>query len=194
MTLDEIYARIWDCLRRAAADAPQEAPSFVTMQAATVGIDGAPSVRTVLLRDVSEPEGLISFHTDRRSPKLAELVKEPRIALVGVDARHSLQIRLAGTAGIVLDDAARRLAWISSPDHSLIVYRTTIAPGTRIYDPDDAFGADHIGDEADGFANFCVVKVRLDSLEWLKHSSNERHERARYIRVGGAWEPTWIAP
>lgn len=194
MTLEQIYARIWDCLSRAAADAPRQPPSFKSMQAATVGLDGSPSVRTVLLRGVSEQEGLITFHTDRRSPKFAELARVPRIALVGVDATHNLQIRVTGTATFVLDDAARRFAWKTSPDHSLSIYRTTLAPGTPIDHPDDAFGAAHGLYEAEGFANFCIVEVCLDSLEWLKHSANERHERARYVRTGAGWGRGWIAP
>ncbi|WP_234775492.1 pyridoxamine 5'-phosphate oxidase family protein [Paraburkholderia tropica] len=194
MTLAQIYCRIWACLAAAAADAPPEPAAFKAMQAATVGLDGSPSVRTVLLRKVSEPERLVTFHTDLRSPKLAELEREPRIALVGVDVTHNLQIRVSGKAAIVRQDAARQLAWRSSPDHSLLIYRTALAPGTPIGRPDDAFAAGHRSDETEGFANFCVVEVRLESLEWLKHSANGRHERSRYVRTGATWEPGWIAP
>lgn len=194
MTLAQIYSRIWDCLTRAAADAPPQPSSFSTVQAATVGPDGSPRVRTVLLRGVNEPDGRLALYTDRRSPKIAELGRDPRIALVGVDAMHNMQIRVTGEASILLDEGVRRLAWKSSSDQSRRIYRTTLGPGTPIDNPEDAFAKGHGADEMEGFANFCVVEVRVNTLEWLKHSANERHERARYVRNGDGWEAGWITP
>lgn len=193
MDLEQIYARIWDCLARAAAEKNQP---FKTMQAATIGLDGAPNVRTVVLRSVSEPRGEIIFHTDLRSPKIVELSREPRIALVGVDPVHNLQIRVTGRAEVVRSGPERLEAWQSSPDHTLTVYRTTLAPGTPIQHPDEAFDANpaSVGEEATGFDHFCVVKVRVDSLDWLEHSKNDHHERARFYREGERWSQGWIAP
>lgn len=103
MTLEQIYARIWDGL--AAALREEDLP-FKVMQAATVGLDGFPNVRTVLLRGVSEQKNLLTFHTDLRSPKSAEPGREPRIALVGVDPVRSRQIRVFGRARIARDRQA----------------------------------------------------------------------------------------
>jgi pyridoxamine 5'-phosphate oxidase len=192
MKLDEIYTRLWDCLAAATRESSQP---FKVMQAATIGLDGAPNVRTVLLRRASEAESLVTFHTDLRSPKVEELSREPRIALVGADRASNLQIRLFGEARVLRDGQARLDAWQATPDHSLIVYRTWLAPGTPMSEPADAFGEQHAVPGPDvGFEHFCVVEVRLSRIDWLDLSRPDCHERARFLRQGDAWSHSWIAP
>jgi len=192
MKLDQIYSRIWHCLVTAADDS--QCP-FNAMQAATVGVDGAPNVRTVALRRVIEAENLIVFHTDLRSPKVAELTSEPRIALVGTDAEHRLQIRLFGEARIVSEEPTRVEAWNSSSDHDLVQYRTLLAPGTPLSRPDDAFGEKHeIPGPDEGLKHFCVVEVRPHTIDWLDLSAADRPERARFVRDGDTWTQSWVAP
>jgi pyridoxamine 5'-phosphate oxidase len=192
MNLEQIHARMWDCL---AAAAREENRPFKVMQAATIGLDGSPNVRTVLLRGVSQQDNLLTFHTDVRSPKVAELSCDPRIALVGVDPGRNLQIRVFGEARIVRDGQARLDAWRSSPDHDLIVYRTRFAPGTPLSHAGDAFGdTNRVFDAAEGLKHFCVVEVRPASLDWLDLSDADRPKRARYVRQGNLWIHGWIAP
>jgi len=192
MTLDQIYIHIWHCLDAAARDSDD---AFNAMQASTIGLDGAPNVRTVALRRVSEPESLIVFHTDLRSPKVAELEREPRIALVGVDSDRQRQIRVFGDARIVRDGPARLDAWNSSADHDLIQYRTLRAPGTSIGQPRDVFGehGDVPGPD-EGFAHFCVVEVRAARIDWLDLTEAENPRRARFVRDGEGWVRSWVAP
>ncbi|WP_114814933.1 pyridoxamine 5'-phosphate oxidase family protein [Paraburkholderia kururiensis] len=194
MNLEQIYARIWDSL---AASVREDSLPFKVMQAGTIGLDGSPNVRTVLLRGVSERENLLTFHTDLRSPKVAELSREPRIALVAVDAARSQQIRVSGEARIVRDGQARLDAWHASPDHDLIAYRTRLAPGTPMRHADDALGASHdphdVPGPAEGFQHFCVVEVRPARLDWLD-LSGARPLRACYAREGDRWIHRWIAP
>lgn len=192
MNLEQIYARMWDCL---AAAAREDNLPFKVMQAATISLDGSPNVRTVLLRGVSEKENLLTFHTDLRSPKVAELSHEPRIALVGVDPVQNLQIRLFGKTRIVRDGQARLDAWRTSPDHDLIVYRTRLAPGTPISRAGDALDETHDPVRPDdGFNHFCVVEVRPTCLDWLDLSVADRPQRARFVLQGDRWIHSWIAP
>jgi hypothetical protein len=192
MNLEQIYARVWDCL---AAAVREDKWPFKVMQVATIGLDGSPDVRTVLLRGVSEPENLLTFHTDLRSPKVAELSRDPRIALVGVDTVQNLQIRVFGESRVVRDGQARLDAWRTSPDHDLIVYRTKLAPGTPMSQAGDEFDeAPHDIDPAEGLQHFCVVEVRPARLDWLDLSNADRPQRARYVRRGDIWVHNWIAP
>ncbi|MEM5292428.1 pyridoxamine 5'-phosphate oxidase family protein [Paraburkholderia sabiae] len=192
VNLEQIYDRIWDCL---AAAVREENNPFKVMQAATVSFGGCPNVRTVLLRSVSEPKNLLTFHTDLRSPKIAELSDEPRVALVGVDPVHNLQLRVLGVTRIVRDGQARLDAWRSSPDHDLIEYRTRLAPGTPVSRPDDALDETRDAPDPDeGFKHFCVVEVSPTSLDWLNHSTPDRQWRARFVRQGDIWHRSWIAP
>lgn len=192
MQLDQIYFHIWQCLAAAARADPQP---FGALQAATVGLDDAPNVRTVALRRVSEPDNLIVFHTDRRSPKIAELSRVPRIALVGIDPDRSRQIRVTGQARIVRDGPALTDAWRASCDHDLIQYRTALAPGTPISEPRDAFGErGEVPGPDEGFRHFCIVEVHAASIDWLDLSAPDRPERARFVRNGDAWTGSWVAP
>ncbi|PMS36464.1 pyridoxine/pyridoxamine 5'-phosphate oxidase [Trinickia symbiotica] len=192
MNLEQVYARIWDCL---AAAVREEKLPFKVMQAATIGLDGSPNVRTVLLRGVSERENLLTFHTDVRSPKIAELSHDPRIALVGVDSVRNVQIRVFGETRILRDGKARLDAWRCSPDHDLIVYRTRLAPGTPMSHAGDEFDETRdVLDPAEGLKHFCVVEVRPARLDWLDLSTWDRPQRARYVRQGDLWIHSWIAP
>ena len=192
MKLDRIYRQLWDCLIAATCEGQRP---FKAMQAATIGLDGAPNVRTVELRRVSEPENLITFHTDVRSPKVAELRREPKITLVGVETDRNRQIRVFGKSRILRDGAARLDAWESSSDRTLILYRTLLAPGTPICQPRDAFGEDCGAQPSDeGLAHFCVVEVSPFRIDWLDLSAVDGPERVLFIRNGSIWEHSWIAP
>ena len=190
-SLDDIHADIWQAL--AAGAGPQRSP-LTMWQAATNGIGesaGMPQVRTVVLRDADEQGGSISFHTDARSAKVAELRADSRIALTGIDLGNLLQIRLEGRAQICTNDAERRAIWNAARPHTLILYRTPFAPGT----PLDAPAAGHAGEPNgdDGYANFCVIRVVLDKLEHLDISP-DGHQRAVFRRNGDDWRGGWIAP
>ncbi|WP_322032726.1 pyridoxamine 5'-phosphate oxidase family protein [Paraburkholderia sp. J76] len=192
MTLEQIYARIWDCLAAAVREDDQP---FKVMQAATIGLDGSPNVRTVLLRGASETENRLTFHTDLRSPKIAELSREPRIALVGVDPARNLQLRVFGETRILRHGQARLDAWRSSPDHDLIAYRTHLPPGTPMAHAGDALDETRDAPNPDeGLKHFCVVEVRPARLDWLDLSAADGPQRALYVRRNDDWAPAWIAP
>lgn len=191
MTLEQIFTRIWESLHAAVRD---DDHPFKPMQAATIGADGWPNVRTVLLRGVSERENRLTFHTDLRSPKIAELSREPRIALVCVDTARSLQLRVAGESRIVRDEQTRRAAWQASPDHDLIAYRTRLAPGTPMHDAGDALDERDVRDPEAGFVHFCVVDVHAVGFDWLDLSAEDRPVRSRHVREHDAWVHSWIAP
>ncbi len=59
---------------------------FRTPALATLGRDGAPQLRTVVLRGFDPAARSLSIHTDRRSAKVAELAADPRAALHVYDA------------------------------------------------------------------------------------------------------------
>ncbi len=95
-----------------------------TMTLSTVGLDGYPSARTVLL---SRFDGhRLHFHTDRRSRKVAELAALPRAAVTLVWPEAARQLVVVGDVAPVTDAEARAayvartrylqvLAWVN--DH-----------------------------------------------------------------------------
>lgn len=97
-----------------------------TVTLSTVGLDGYPSARTVLL---SRFDGArLHFHTDRRSRKAAELAAVPRATITVLQPEASRQLVVTGDVGVVSDEEARVafaartrylqvLAWVN--DHDL---------------------------------------------------------------------------
>ncbi|QBQ99619.1 pyridoxamine 5'-phosphate oxidase family protein [Paraburkholderia pallida] len=189
----EVVDRVWAMLS-AGANAGATRSPFTMLQAATVGLDGGPKVRTIVLRGVSPEAGALTFHTDVRSEKVMELRKDPRISLLGCDLDAGIQIRLEGIARMVDSLDERMALWKTSRPHSLIVYRAQLVPGTPIASPEEAHRAPGgMSDSMAGFENFCLVTVDVQTIDYLDLSPNG-HARAKLSRQDGAWHGGWVAP
>ncbi|MFD1560027.1 pyridoxamine 5'-phosphate oxidase family protein [Paraburkholderia silviterrae] len=189
----DVIDRVWSMLSAGANAAATRSP-FTMLQAATVGLDGGPKVRTIVLRGVSPEAGSLIFHTDVRSEKVLELGKDPRISLLGCDLDAGIQIRLEGVARMVDSLEERMALWKLSRPHSLIVYRAQLAPGTPIASPEEAHTAPgNTPDSMAGFENFCLVTVDVQKIDYLDLSPN-RHARAKFCRQDGAWHGGWVTP
>ncbi|WP_193101334.1 pyridoxamine 5'-phosphate oxidase family protein [Burkholderia sp. Z1] len=191
-SLTETYDRLWSCLESGVS--VQRSP-FTMLQAATLGVDGAPKVRTIVLRQVSRADRVLSFHTDARSEKVAELRRDPRIALVANDLDALVQIRAEGVASICDDEAQRRAIWQSSRPHTLLLYRAPLPPGTPVASPEAAHVAANEGAAAsdDGYENFCLLHVTVKRLDWLE-LARAGHRRAVFDLNESGYESRWIAP
>ncbi|MEL7174391.1 MAG: pyridoxamine 5'-phosphate oxidase family protein, partial [Pseudomonadota bacterium] len=77
--LDAVLDAAWTRLQRGAAD---KRSAFNTLQIATLGPQGWPEQRTVVLRRVEPSERRVTFHTDRRSAKAAEIESDGRVSLL----------------------------------------------------------------------------------------------------------------
>ena len=190
--LDSCLAACWAMLARGAADrrSPCHHPSV-----ATIGTDGRPRVRIMILREAEAGARLLRFHTDMRAEKVADLAADPRVSVLVYDSGAKTQIRLEGRATIHAGDAIARRAWQESRRMSRACYATLPATGTPIPhgdayalpDPDDAV-------VAPGEAHFAVLRVAVDALEWLwlAHSG---HRRARHrLAPDGTFRSEWLVP
>jgi len=100
-------ARLADWLAQAREREPEDAEA---MSLATVGADGRPSVRMVLVRGL-DARGLV-FYTNLTSRKARELVANPHVALCFHWKSTGRQIRVEGPAAAV--DAAEADAYFAS--------------------------------------------------------------------------------
>ncbi|RQS24276.1 pyridoxamine 5'-phosphate oxidase family protein [Burkholderia sp. Bp8998] len=191
-SLTQTYDRLWSCLESGVGT--RRSP-FTMLQAATLGLDGAPKVRTIVLRQVSRADRLLSFHTDARSEKVAELRRDPRIAIVAHDLDALVQIRAEGVASICDDEAQRRAIWQSSRPHTLLLYRAPLRPGTPIESPEEAHvtASGNTTPTDDGYQNFCVLYVTVARIDWLDLASTG-HRRAIFDLTDDGYEGRWIAP
>ncbi|MBN3731192.1 pyridoxamine 5'-phosphate oxidase family protein [Burkholderia sp. Tr-20390] len=191
-SLAQTYERLWSCLESGVS--AQRSP-FTTLQAATLGVDGAPKVRTIVLRQVSRADRVLSFHTDARSEKVAELRRDPRIALVANDLDALVQIRVEGAASICDDEAQRRAVWQASRPHTLLLYRAPLPPGTPVASPEAAHvpASQGAASTDDGYDNFCLLHVTVTRIDWLE-LARTGHRRAVFDLHERGYEGRWVAP
>lgn len=184
--LEEVLAEAFRRLSRGVAD---RRSAFHTPTLATVSPDGAPEARTLVLRGVEPAARLVRLHTDARSGKVAALEREPRCELHLYDAGAKLQLRLAGCATLHATDATAEAAWAASRDFSRMCYAVEPAPGMPVPAPPAA-----PRDAERGRANFRVILLRFDRLDWLELAA-EGHRRARFAwPADGPPESTWLVP
>jgi pyridoxamine 5'-phosphate oxidase len=188
--LAEMLAHAWRQLARGVKD--RRSP-FHTPSIATIGRDGRPRLRTVVLRGVEPATARLRVHTDVRAEKVAELAADPRIALHGYDPQGKFQIRIEGRAIVHREGALADEAWRASRMASRACYATEPAPGSAIA-RGGAFrlpvGEDEI---LAGREHFCAVEIVAQTLETL-YLAHDGHRRARFSLAEGEAGATWLVP
>ena len=180
---------VWALLAKAAgARSP-----YNFLQLASAGLDGAPQVRTVVLRHCDPAAGTVAFVTDIRSAKVKEIAREPRVALLGYDGEAMAQIRMTGEAALVGDLRQRQAMWAALRGRTHVLFEAPLPPGTPI----DAGGVPLSGaGAADGmapFERFALVSVRLTGIDWLDLAA-EPHVRCAFRRSEDGWAATRLSP
>jgi general stress protein 26 len=113
-TLDSVLSALWSGLAAAVRDRDH---SWHLPTLATIGLDGSPQARTVVLRDIDPVAATILCHTDARSPKVAEIAAQPEVAWHFYDPRSRVQLRVKAIAAVhraVADDPLALERWSAS--------------------------------------------------------------------------------
>lgn len=160
---------------------------------------GAPAPRIMVLRDVRDDASHFRFHTDARSPKVTQIANGAPVALLGYDAEARVQLTVKGRAHVGREGDATDAAWNASALSSRRCYLAAFAPGTQVDAPTSGLPAtmlDRAPTEAesrDGRANFAILTIEAEELEWLRLTSCG-NKRAVFRRAGDAWHGEWITP
>lgn len=169
-------------------DAPMHTPVV-----STLGLDGHPRSRVVVLRAFDAVANALRFHTDLRSNKARELIADQRIALLFYDPQEKMQIRIEGRATLHSEDALANEAWRLSQAMSKLCYATEPAPGVPLSEADDfELPRDRAAAES-GRTNFMAVSISVTALEWLWLGAGG-HRRARYLFADLGMSATWLVP
>ena len=196
--LPGVLDAIWSELEGATKDRRH---GFHVPAIASIGRDGAPQARSVVLRRVLRDVGELHFHTDLRSPKVAEIAANPRVAWLLYDAGRRLQLRIEAEAGVLRDGARVDEAWTRSALSSRRCYLAPHAPGEVAEEwlaniPEALVARVPTEEESmAGRVHFGLVVTRVKSIEWLFLAS-EGHRRARFLADGDrtSWLAHWLAP
>ncbi len=186
--LGETLAEAWRLMSRGVKD---RRSGFHTPTIATIGLDGAPRARTVVLRGCEPSARLLRFHTDARAAKVAEIGRDPRIAAHFYDAQAKVQVRIEGQARIHADDAIADAAWTGSLAMSRVCYGIAPGPGQPISAGDAYALPDEDPQAITGRGDFRVVLIEATRLEWL-YLARAGHRRAVFDLTAG--EGSWLAP
>ena len=186
-TLD--FAEV-DAWQRLADGLTRASNPFHTLTAATTGMDGRPKCRTVVLRAVDVSTRRLWFHTDVRSPKVAEMRALPWAALLFYDAEGKTQVRADCAVTLHHRDAAAEERWAASKPTSRLCYSAEVGSSVRVPVPPAISPVD-----AGGFENFVGVECRVERLEWLwlKFTGHTRAE-FEYDKSGTRTDAGWLAP
>ncbi len=182
-----------DAWLAAAMAAGIDTPEAMTL--ATRGADGAPSARIVLLRG-HDDDGL-TFFTDRRSRKGDDLASDARCALVFHWQPLGRQVRVEGSAAPIADDeswayyrtrplGSRLGAW-ASHQSATIASRSVLAGAV-------AAAAKMHGDDPPLPPHWGGYRIAPTRYEFWTHDDDRLHHRELYVRDGGGWAHSLLAP
>lgn len=177
----------------AAVKAKVPEPNAMTL--ATVGSDGRPSTRIVLLKQWSS-SGLV-FYTDYGSDKAVDLAEHPVANVLFYWPGPMRQIRATGTVGKVSramseeyfhsrPHASQVSAWVSKQSRPLASREQFAA---ELAAADAKFeGRDVPLPDWGGFV------IDVDEFEFWQGMPGRAHDRARFTREGKDWRATRLYP
>jgi pyridoxamine 5'-phosphate oxidase len=182
----------------AAAQAVDRAvlPEPTAMTLATVGRDGQPSARLVLLKGVDD-RGFV-FYTNLRSRKGRDLEANPRAALTFHWQPLEVQVRIEGRAELVTEREADAYfatrprgsqigAWASDQSE---VLTSAAALDARFAQEERRFA----GRDVPRPPHWSGYRVIPERIEFWRNRPSRLHERRLFVRDGGTWTETLLNP
>lgn len=185
--LDYLLDDVWDILAQGVrvSFAAAHTPTLATIRG------GNPTVRTVVLRDVSRAAAMVFVHADRRSSKVRELLAQPSCSLHIFDAGRRVQLRIEAQASIHLDDDIADSQWSLLQARLRARQRRALAAG----DSGTARAEVEI-DDVDGMADaerrpqFAVIALHVSAIEWQQiRARGARHAR---FEIGETIQRFWL--
>jgi hypothetical protein len=192
--LPTILTHAWGLLVRGGADrrSPLHTPAV-----ASVDAHGLPQARVMVLRQANRAAATLRFHTDARSPKVAQLDGKP-VSVLAYHPGENIQLRISGIARIGRDDGEVDGIWQQSTTFARRCYMAEQAPGTPLPGPASGLPEWIEGQQpteaqiAPARPNFAVLWVGVTGIDWL-HLANSGHRRAVF-RADDGWAGAWVAP
>lgn len=178
---DEIRQRIWMELSRAALDRHHE---WRTPVLATLGLDGMPNARTVVLRYADADALTLGFYADSRSKKIAELAQQPQATLVFWSTRLNWQLRVRVSVSARTSGPQVEAVWAKvKQSRAAGDYLTLAAPGDKLTAAEKAHAV--VNAQANRPHHLAVLNAKVNEIDWLE-LARSGHRRARLTST--AWE------
>lgn len=181
LTDTDIRPRIWTELQRAVNDRHHE---WRTPVLATVGADGLPQARTVVLRQALVKRSQLQIYTDSRSPKVAEMAATPGVMLTFWSKRLGWQLRVRATTVVQHTGPEVDAIWAKvSQSPAAGDYLSAHAPGELVGD----LGVSEAASPRVAPAHhLCIVTAQVQSIDWLE-LARSGHRRAFVQADNWSW-------
>lgn len=196
-TLSDQLADAW---RRLEAAVPNARDEWHLPTIASIGLDGRPEARTVVLRSADRGARTLTFHTDRRSPKIREIEVSGHLAWAFYDRASKTQLRVSGVTTVHANDEIAEAGWAKTTLSSRRCYLAPHAPSMPLesWHPNLPDGLHSSRPDAEtsegGREHFAVVRTRIDRLERLE-LHHDGHLRAAWVwDESGEVAASWLAP
>ncbi|MNN49121.1 Pyridoxine/pyridoxamine 5'-phosphate oxidase [compost metagenome] len=166
------------------------------MTLATVGADGQPSARIVLLKGIDDRG--FTFFTNYESRKGLDLAANPRAALLFHWVQLERQVRVEGRVEKVADDesdayfASRPLgsrvgAWASEQSREV--------PGRDVLEQRELEYRSKFGDNPPRPPHWGGYRLVPTAMEFWQGRPSRLHDRIAYrVQPGGAWQIVRLSP
>lgn len=166
------------------------------MVVATVGPDGQPSARVVLLKDFG-PAGFV-FFTNQESRKGRELLQHPAAALVFYWPPLERQVRVEGRVETVSDDEADAYFRTRARGSQLGAWASLQSQHLESREHLEArlaeLTARYAGREVPRPPHWSGFRVVPHRIEFWQARTNRLHERLVYTRAEGGWRTEMLYP
>jgi pyridoxine/pyridoxamine 5'-phosphate oxidase len=153
---------------------------------ATLGLGNLPRLRTIRIRDFDPQNMRLTFYTDSRSKKILHIKENNKVSLLFYHPKKLLQLRLEGLAIRERDEDILYGLWERIGEKSQLDYRTSIAPGTEIQNPDKI----EYVKERSYFAAVYILPFKIELVQ-LKRPN---HIRIRFSKREGDWKSDYLVP
>tara|TARA_B100000886_G_scaffold248175_1_gene174744 strand:- start:824 stop:1417 length:594 start_codon:yes stop_codon:yes gene_type:complete len=163
----EIFQAELQDLRSAVKDAAHDYHLFTV----ATSLHNIPEIRTVVLRDIDLDKYKISFHTDSRSPKYNQLIKNSSVSALFYSVNKKTQIRIKGKAEASKNKKLLSSLWNKLSKDSKECYQGKISPSGIIPDAkilNDIIDDPYADSDNQGFENFSRVTIDVSSFEILR--------------------------
>jgi pyridoxamine 5'-phosphate oxidase len=186
--------------KQAHESAPAEWCEANAMTLATIGADGWPSARVVLLKGF-DARGFV-FFTNYESQKGREIEATGRAALVFLWAHLERQVRIVGTVARMSREesdayfktrplGSRLGAW-ASPQSRVVPDRKTLEEWQLQYE--EKFASEHEAGYVPTPPHWGGYRVSPREIEFWQGRKDRLHDRLRYTREGEGWKMQRLAP
>ena len=166
------------------------------MALATATTDGKPTVRFVLLKDVSD-QGF-SFYTHSVSVKGRQIAENPDVALVFYWSQMHRQVRVEGRACLLSDEESDTYFDTRPHDSRLAVWvadqSSPVESREFLEERMTGIAARYPGDSVPRPATWVGYRVTPECMEFWQGRESRLHDRLLYTRDGAGWKIIRLAP